>query len=264
MHPAPAVPHEIAADDAALARELVRRAGSLAAAMRAQGLTAERKTSVSDIVTAADRAAEELVVTTLRALRPDDGVLGEEGAEAGSASGRTWVIDPVDGTYNFHSGLDWWCSALALTDAGGTVLGAVHQPATGTTWLGGRGLPTTVDGTPVPPKEDLPLAAVSLASYLHPTRMANPDAREPFLAMTSGAATLRMFGSGSMDLCAVADGRVGAWAQMLCPDWDWLPGQALVEAAGGATRVVQHRGVRWHLAGGPAAVTELAERLLGG
>ena len=258
------IPEHIAADDAALAAELVRRAGGLAARMRAEGLTAERKTSVSDIVTAADHAAEDLVVSTLRELRPDDGLLGEEGTDATSGSGRTWVIDPVDGTYNFHSGLDWWCSALALTDPDGTVLGAVHQPATDTTWLGGRGLPTTRDGVPVRPKEDLPLAAVSLASYLHPTRMANPDHREPFLSMTSGAATLRMFGSGSMDLCAVADGRIGAWAQMLCPAWDWLPGQALVEGAGGATRVLEHRGTRWHLAGGPAAVAELAERLLAG
>lgn len=258
------IPEDVAADDAALATELVRRAGALAARMRVEGLIAERKTSVSDIVTDADHAAEELVVQTLRTLRPEDGLLGEEGTETGSRSGRTWVIDPVDGTYNFHSGLGWWCSALALTDADGTVLGTVHQPTTGTTWRGGRDLPATVDDTAVQPKPDLPLSAVSLASYLHPTRMGDPDAREPFLAMTSGAATLRMFGSGSMDLCAVADDRIGAWAQMMCPAWDWLPGQAVVEAAGGATRVLEHRGVRWHLAGGPAAVTEMAERLLSG
>lgn len=249
------------ADDLALAAQLVQGAGALAARMRAGGLTATRKTSVSDIVTAADHAAEELVVGTLRRLRPADGLVGEEGATAASSSGRTWVIDPVDGTYNFHAGLDWWCSALALTDAAGVILGAVHQPATGTTWLGGRDHPLTVNGRPAADKEDAPLAAVSLGSYLHPARMANPDAREPFLAMTSGAATLRMFGSGSMDLCAVADGRLGAWAQMLCPDWDWFPGQALVESAGGATAVVEHRGHRWYLAGGATAVADLRARL---
>ena len=134
-------------DDAALASELVHRAGALAAAMRAEGLTGARKTSVSDVVTAADHAAEELVVSVLARLRPDDGVVGEEGAEAPSRSGRTWVIDPVDGTYNFLAGMAYWCSALALRDDTGVVLGAVHQPVTGERWLGGRDLPTSLLGS---------------------------------------------------------------------------------------------------------------------
>ena len=119
-------------DDADLAARLVRDAGALAHRMRAGGLDAETKTSISDVVTAADHAAERLVVDLLAAQRPDDGVLGEEGASSTGSSGRTWVIDPVDGTYNFVAGLDWWCSALALTDGDDLVLGAIHHPATGT------------------------------------------------------------------------------------------------------------------------------------
>ena len=103
-------------EDAALAASVVREAGALARRMRSEGLTLENKTSISDIVTAADRAAEALVVETLAAQRPADGVLGEEGSAHDGTSGRTWVIDPVDGTYNFVAGLDWWCSAIALLD----------------------------------------------------------------------------------------------------------------------------------------------------
>ena len=128
------------AQDAALATRLVRDAGELAHRMRAAGLDAEAKTSISDVVTAADRAAEQLVADTLAAERPDDGVLGEEGASRTGTSGRTWVIDPVDGTYNFVAGLDWWCSALALTEGDDLVLGAVHHPASGRTFVGGPGL----------------------------------------------------------------------------------------------------------------------------
>ncbi|XVX22122.1 inositol monophosphatase family protein [Actinomycetota bacterium] len=248
-------------DDAALAATLVQRAGSLAAQMRAGGLEGRRKTSVSDVVTAADHAAEAFVVDALRTLRPDDGIVGEEGADQESRSGRTWVIDPVDGTYNFLSGLTYWCSALALTDPEGVLLGAVHHPAPGETWLGGRDLPTELNGIPVEPIADLPLSELSLATYVHPTRMVQASVVDPFLSMTRGAATVRMLGSGSVDLASVAGGRLGAWVQMLCPDWDWLPGKALVEAAGGATQVLEHRGHRWHLAGGPTAVHDLVKAL---
>ena len=95
---------------------LVRDAGQLAQRMRTAGVEAHAKTSPSDVVTAADLAAEELVVGRLRSERPDDGIVGEEGAHREGTSGRTWVIDPVDGTYNFSTGSDYWCSALALVE----------------------------------------------------------------------------------------------------------------------------------------------------
>lgn len=249
-------------DDATLAAELTRRAAELASRMRAEGLEGEQKTSVSDVVTAADHAAEELVAGALARLRPADGVLGEEGADATSTSGRTWVIDPVDGTYNFLSGLGTWCSALALRDADGLLLGAVHQPAVDEAWLGGRGLPTTLGGRPVGELGDLPLAEVAIATYLHPAVLSDADLREPWLAAIAGAATVRMFGSGSCDLAAVAAGRIGVWAQQSVPEWDWLPGAALVAAAGGRAEQVEVRGRTWSVAGRPTAVGEVIAALM--
>ncbi|MCL8250751.1 inositol monophosphatase [Aeromicrobium fastidiosum] len=247
--------------DADLAVRLVTAAGSLAARMRAEGLRTDHKTSVSDVVTAADRAAEELVTQTLRRARPDDGILGEEGAAHDGTSGRRWVIDPVDGTYNFVSGLAYWCSALALQDDDGAALGAVHQPSSGETWVGGRGRPTTLDGVALPRLADRPLAECSMATYIHPTTLNDPDVLQTWQALVAGVATPRVLGSGSMDLSNVATGRVGVWAQHSTEPWDWLPGQALVEAAGGRTAVVRHRGHRWHLAGNARALDELLERL---
>ena len=249
--------------DAELAVRLVREAGTLAAAMRSAGLEAEQKTSISDVVTAADHAAEELVTSILLAERPGDGLLGEEGTQRDGTSGRRWVIDPVDGTYNFFSGLAYWCSALALEDADGPVLGAVHQPVTGETWLGGRDQPTTLDGVPVPRLGDRPLDTCSLATYVHPTTLEDPDVRDVWLAVVAGVATPRILGSGSCDLASVASGRIGVWAQHSAPDWDWLPGQALVRAAGGTAETVEHRGHTWHVAGNQQAATELIERLRG-
>ena len=250
-----------ALSDAELAVHLVTTAGALAARMRSEGLTTDHKTSISDVVTAADRAAEEHVMQALRRARPDDGILGEEGAAHDGTSGRTWIIDPVDGTYNFVSGLAYWCSALALRDSDGAALGAVHQPSSDETWVGGRGLPTTLNGAPVQRLADRPLAECSLATYIHPSTLDDPDVLQSWLALVAGVATPRVLGSGSIDLSSVASGRLGVWAQHSTPSWDWLPGQALVEAAGGHTAVVEHRGHRWHLAGNGQALDELVMRL---
>jgi fructose-1,6-bisphosphatase/inositol monophosphatase family enzyme len=244
-----------------LAATLTREAGLLAAAMRRAGLQIERKTSPSDVVSAADRAAEELIVSRLRESWPDDGLVGEEGTSVAGA--RTWFIDPVDGTYNFLSGLPYWCSAMALVDADGPVLGAVYHPESDEQWLGGRDHPTTCNGQPVAPVAGVPLAEVSVASYLHPTTLPDDTVREPLLRVLRSAATVRMLGSGSIELAAVAGGRIGAWVQYDCLDWDWFPGVALVEAAGGATRVVPAGEHRWHIAGSRPIVDEITELLAG-
>lgn len=248
-------------DDASLAGALVREAGQLAAAMRARGLSATRKTSISDVVSDADRAAEKLISERLTAARPGNGVVGEEGTSV--AGRRTWFVDPVDGTFNFLSGLAEWCTALALTDDDGPVLGAVYQPAADELWLGGRDLPASCNGVPLPVLSPRPLAEVSLATYLHPPAMADDALREPLLRAVRGAAVLRMLGSGSLELAAVAAGRLGAWLHPATPEWDWLPGAALVRSAGGVAEVFAAAGRRWHVAGNRQAVAEIVE-LVGG
>lgn len=258
--------------DLDLAASLVHEAGRLAAAMLAEGLTTHHKTSVSDVVSAADHAAEDLVVTRLRAERPADGLVGEEGTDQPSAPGaRTWFIDPVDGTYNFLSGLPLWCSALALTDGAadgqadgradtdGPLLGAVYHPAADELWLGGRGHALTRNGVPVEPLADRPLERLSIATYLHPATLPDDGARVPLLRAIQGAATVRMLGCGSIEYAAVAAGRLGVSVQLDSAPWDWLPGAALVRAAGGTAQVIEAFGHHWHIAGPPRAAAQIAD-----
>lgn len=269
------------ADDLTLARDVVREAGQLALRMRRQGLTTEFKTSISDVVTEADRAAEHFVSTVLRTLRPDDGILGEEGASAPSASGRTWVIDPVDGTYNFTSDFDYWCSALALVEGDAsapqaTILGAVHRPTTDHTWVGGPEIPTSCNGERLPrmtpPQHadseehtrEATLAELSLGTYLHPSWMNRQDVLDVWLSVARSSATIRMFGAASVDLALVASGDLGAWMQHSVKDWDWLPGLALVEGVGGVGRAVEAGGVEWRVAGSAAVVEEMTALLASG
>ncbi|MEJ5920070.1 inositol monophosphatase [Corynebacterium sp. H113] len=261
------------AEQADLATAVVRRAASLAARMRADGLETEFKTSISDVVTEADRTAEKLVVESLSSLRPQDGILGEEGSAKYSESGLTWVIDPVDGTYNFTTGSDYWCSAIALVEGDPekperVILGAVSRPATGETWVGGPDLPTTrveADGTRTELTiHDATLNTVCAGTYLHSTAI-DPDSHTPedidcarrWADATSRFATWRVMGSASIDLAGVADGRLGAWFQRDVAPWDWLPGYALVCGAGGVGTLAG----RWRVAGSQSSVAELASIL---
>ncbi len=251
------------ADDAALAVSLVRDAGRLAARMRADGLTTHHKTSVSDVVTAADRAAEQLITDRLARERPDDSVVGEEGTDRPGSSGRSWVIDPVDGTFNFVRGLTWWCSALALRGPDDVVLGAVHHPHDDASYVGGPALPSTRNGVPLPRLEDRTLAESCASTYLHPP-FYDGEVGAAFVRAVSGVATLRMLGSGTMDQMAVAQGQMDVLFQHSVPDWDWYPGSAIVRGVGGAARRMTAGGVEWSVSGAPTAVAEVCAALAGG
>ncbi|WAH98978.1 inositol monophosphatase family protein [Arthrobacter sp. MMS18-M83] len=254
-------------DDYELAAALVREAGQLALLMRMGGLQGERKTSVSDVVTAADHAAEAYVLEQLRRCRPDDGILGEEGSSVAGTSGRMWVIDPVDGTYNFLHGSTYWCSAIALkherpashgvASDPDVILGAIYQPELDKLWIGGEGHPAVLNDERISGPSGADLSELGAATYIHPKWLADPRAAMPWHAAAVSTASLRMFGSGSCDLGRVADGELGCWFQHSCPEWDWLPGKAIVRAAGGDTDVVRVNGLDWFIAGGATAVREL-------
>lgn len=120
------------------ALEAVRRAGEAALRYWRTGLRADSKSDDSP-VTAADRECERLLVQDLCAEFPDDGILGEEGAEKAASTGRRWIIDPIDGTRDFIRGNRLWCSLLALEDGGEVALGIAHFPALAETYYATRG-----------------------------------------------------------------------------------------------------------------------------
>lgn len=262
--PVPLHSRTIDYDDGELAALAVTEAGRVARYLRESGLEVEQKTSVSDVVTEADRAAEHSITSLLRRHRAGDGILGEEGSLVEAQNERRWAVDPVDGTYNFVSGSDYWCSAVALSGPDEYLLGAIHRPATGETWVGGSEIAARRGATPLRPLEPGDLADGCLATYLHPPFLSEPDLAEPFRRVSQGAATMRMLGSGSLDLAAVAEGKYSVWCQHSCPEWDWLPGKALVESAGGRTSVVEVAGYDWFVAGRPRAVEQAVELLAGG
>jgi myo-inositol-1(or 4)-monophosphatase len=242
-------------NDHELAADLVKTAGNLAAGMLADGLETKYKTSVSDVVSAADQAAEQLIANRLADLRPQDAVVGEEGTQR-PGGGRIWYVDPVDGTYNFLCRVPYWCSAIGLVDQNGPLAGAVYFPAVDELWVGGGDQPTTLNGRPVDELLDLPLAAVSIATYLNPRHLRDQARVANWQAAVAGAATVRILGSASVDMAGVAGGRLGVFLQANLNPWDWYPGAALVIGAGGVVDTLQQGDNLWQIAGNRLAVEE--------
>jgi myo-inositol-1(or 4)-monophosphatase len=247
--------------DLSIAVAAARAAAAAAEAARAAPLRARSKGVSADVVTEADRAAEAAAVAVLREHRPGDAILGEEGTADAGGDGRRWVVDGVDGTVSFAAGLSGgWCSAVALEDAEGPLAAAVVDPL-GELHAAARGTGATVNGQPAHLRTGATLATAHVATFLRQDRLVAPGVRAVAHALLDAAGLIRHAGPGTLELAWVAGGRLDAWIQPEVDPWDWLPGALLVTEAGGEARVVQ-AGARWHVAGPPPLVAELAALLL--
>lgn len=147
--------------------------------------------------------------------------------------------------------------------------GAVYQPCTHNLWVGGKNIPTTRNGQPIPhfgdPARETPssLASACINTYLHPTFYHNPEVYAAFLRVIERCATYRMMGSASVDLASTAEGDTDLWIQHRLPDWDRLPGAALVLGVGGAVQDVEVAGEVWTIAGAPHLVKGATAALQG-
>jgi myo-inositol-1(or 4)-monophosphatase len=221
----------------ALALDTAREAGALATEYRSRlgaGLSWTTKSSATDVVTEGDEASERLVVERLLAARPDDGLLGEEGASRDGSSGLRWVIDPIDGTTNYLYNLPGWAVSIAVEDAPGeSVVGVVHVPTLGETYWAVRGGGAYLDGVrlQVGDGPTLDLALVGTGFNYDPARRARQG--DHMATLMRNVRDLRRMGAGSVDLCSVASGRLDAYYEQGLSPWDMAAG-GLVAAEAGA------------------------------
>lgn len=250
--------------DREVAERAARAAGEVALRHLGADLHIEVKSSEpTDVVTVADRAAEAAAVAVLADHRPDDGVFGEEGSDEPGTSGRRWIIDAVDGTLNFSHGLPAWCSAVVLVDAAGEPLTcAVLDPERDELFSAARGEGAWLNGGPIHVRDGEPLGQALVSCQWGFGKLRLPGARDVVARIVDQVGAVRIPGSGTLELCWVAAGRLHGWMQPDAEDWDWLPGALLVREAGGtAIDVTEGVLVRWSLGGAPQTV-ELLRRLL--
>jgi myo-inositol-1(or 4)-monophosphatase len=221
--------------DLELAERAARAAG--AALMERFGGPASglgHKTSDTDLVSDADRAAEEVIRELLEAERPDDGLIAEEGSRQEAASGRRWVVDPLDGTVNFLYGIPHWAVSIALEDGGGSSVGVVHDPVRDETFRASRGGGGELNGRPIRVRERSELARAMIAtgfSYQEDRRAAQAEVAGRLLPRVRD---IRRAGAAALDLAWLAAGRLDGYYERGLSPWDWAAGRLLVTEAGGA------------------------------
>ncbi len=223
--------------DLELAERAARAAGEVLMSyfgQAAEGL--EVKSSPTDPVSDADREAERVIRELIASERPDDGLLGEEGTRSRTDSGRTWIIDPLDGTVNFLYGLRTWAVSIALEDSDGLAAGVVLNPADEECFSAVRGEGATLNGRAIHvtgcPTLDRAMVATGF-SYEAPRRA---EQAELLLRLLPRVRDIRRAGAAALDLTYVAAGRVDAFYERGLKPWDEAAGRLLVQEAGGAVQ----------------------------
>lgn len=229
-------------DDLSFAVDLARSAGRIALGYygRVERLTKTHAATTDEAVTEADRATQRHVVAGLRERFPDDGLIGEESdsgtsitAEIRDPAGRNWVIDPIDGTNNFISGLGAFAVCIGLLDRGRPVLGVVYDVTRDVTYAGAEGSGATRDGEPIhAPATPLgDSSMLMMTSNLTPVNGRAPGWASRWIGQTTWKT--RILGTAALEAVQVAAGVAHGAVTCNGKLWDVAAPAAVVLAAGG-------------------------------
>ena len=182
------------------------------------------------MVSAADRDAEALIRRGLREARPEDGLLGEEGSQRDSDSGRQWIVDPLDGTTNFLYGIPQWAVSIALEGA----LGVIFDPVRDELFAAVQGSGATLNGEPLRMGAPPPLSTALVATGFG----YDPERRGRQAAVLGRVLPrvrdIRRAGAAALDLSWLAAGRLDGYYERGLQAWDWAAARIVVVEAGGA------------------------------
>jgi myo-inositol-1(or 4)-monophosphatase len=217
----------------AVARAAAEAAGLAIRARWDQGIEVRHKGEI-DLVTEADLMSESIIVDRLRGAFPGDAVVAEEGGGHTGHGGRTWYVDPLDGTTNFAHGMPQFAVSIALADSRGLRLGIVHAPVFGWTFHAVRGEGAWLEGRRLRGGRSMHLEGALLATGFPYDRQARPRHNiDRFAHLLGRCQGVRRAGSAALDLAFVAAGWFdGYWEDRLQP-WDLAAGCLLVDEAGG-------------------------------
>lgn len=223
-----------------LASEIAVAAGDLLASrLHDDRSHVSTKSTGTDMVTEMDAASERLIVDRIRRARPDDSIVGEEGAAVTGGSAIRWVIDPLDGTTNYLYRLPGWNVSVGVEIDGTPVAGAVSIPSTDDLFAAGSGLGATRNGVAIAVPDAAPLATALVGtgfSY-------EPGVRERQAVNVSRligrVRDIRRFGAAAADLCAVGCGRLDAYVESGLAPWDHSAGTIIAREAGARVAVTE-------------------------
>jgi myo-inositol-1(or 4)-monophosphatase len=214
---------------------LAQKVGAAAGALlmdRPLAFEVESKSTAIDFATQMDIKAEKFIVQSLLAARPDDGIIGEEGATVQGTSGITWVIDPLDGTVNYFYGLPGWNVSIAAKDSNGVIVGVVTAPTINSTWWATLGGGAFYNSHPIHCNEPIELDRALIATGFQYDIAHRVTQLADFAKMVPVARDIRRNGAAAVDLCHVAMGALDGYYEAGLKEWDWSAGGLIAREAG--------------------------------
>lgn len=215
----------------AIAEQVARAAGQLLMD-RPDSFTLTEKSSAVDFATQMDEQAERLIVKSLLATRPDDGIIAEEGAAQKSKSGVTWVIDPLDGTVNYLYGLPGWNISIAAKDKDGVMAGVVYAPSIGALWKATKGGGAFLNNKLIKCNDPVKLNMALIATGFSYDLELRKEQGSRIQRMIPQIRDIRRNGAAAVDLCYVAMGAVDAYFESSLKEWDFAAGGLIATEAG--------------------------------
>lgn len=228
----------------------------------------DAKSSHTDLVSDADRESETVIVSAIRWAFQGDAIVAEEGSLEQGGSGRTWYIDPLDGTINYLYGVPHWSVVLCLADAEGALAGVVYDPVRDELFTAERGKGAWLTRGGSSPRALHTTDVTDLGSTLVATGFAYvaDDRKEQarILRRVLGEVRdLRRYGSAALDLSWVGAGRWDAYFESVDKPWDWMAGALIVREAGGrVSELTQARSGHPHIVASAPAVHDTLVALL--
>lgn len=222
-----------------LATTIATEAAELAARRRAEGVAiADQKSSLTDVVTAADQEVEQLIRDRIAAARPDDGISGEEGEDHVGRSGLTWVVDPIDGTVNYLYDLPHWAVSIAVVEGDPNPktwtaqVAAIAAPAINELYTSARGRGAYRNGRQLFAGPELTLDQALLATGFAYRAQRRSQQAAVLQQMIARVRDMRRYGAAALDLANVASGRLDAYYEPGLWPWDFAAGALIAEEAG--------------------------------
>jgi myo-inositol-1(or 4)-monophosphatase len=216
-----------------VAEAVVREAGRVAADhfARRELLSIHHK-GAQDLVSEADRACEDLIVSGLSKLFPGDGFLGEERGAKNLDADALWVIDPIDGTHNFLTGIPIWCVSVGLVAGGELVLGIIYHPVDAELYSARKGGGAFLNGHSLKVSGETEITRARIGLGFSYRRQVQDHVRTVEALLNGGCEYLRI-GSGALGLAFTAAGRLDGYWERHINSWDAAAGIVLVQEAGG-------------------------------
>ena len=194
----------------------------------------EFKGRSNDLVSRADKEAEQMFVGLLSELLPGAGFIAEEGTSTKIGEIYNWIIDPLDGTTNYLYGIPCYCTSVALQKDGELILGVIYDPSMDECFAAEKGKGAFLNGEPirVSDQENLEESLIVMG-FPYDNRGRQRDYIEILLAINTDSRGMRRLGSAALDMAYVACGRFEAFYEYGLSDWDVAAGAVIIREAGG-------------------------------